>query len=72
MRWASSPGPDKIGRYIPGTRIPVVDEAELFHEQPDGAVLFSWHLADRIVPKLREQGYEGDIIVPLTAAHGLV
>ena len=57
-------GSDKIGHYIPGTRIPVVDERALFDEQPD-AVLFSWHLADRIVPKLREKGYHGKVIVPL-------
>lgn len=57
-------GSDKIGRYIPGTRIPVVDEQCLFDDQPP-AVLFSWHLADVIVPKLRERGYQGEIIVPL-------
>ena len=67
-------GSDKIGRYVPGTRIPIVDETALFlfERRPEAAVLFSWHMADRIVPKLRDKGYEGDIIVPLTAAHGLV
>jgi SAM-dependent methyltransferase len=59
------PGSDKLGHYIPGTRIPVVDEARLFEEQPPLAVLFSWHLADVIVPKLRERGYTGEIILPL-------
>jgi hypothetical protein len=59
------PGSDKIGHYIPGTRIPVVNEERLFDEQPDRAVLFSWHLADSIVPKLRERGYDGEIILPL-------
>jgi hypothetical protein len=58
-------GSDKIGHYIPGTRIPVVDEARLFEEQPPFAVLFSWHLADVIVPNLREKGYTGEIILPL-------
>ena len=58
------PGSDKIGHYIPGTRIPVVDEARLFEDQQD-AVLFSWHMADVIVPKLRERGYTGEIIIPL-------
>lgn len=57
-------GSDKIGHYIPGTRIPVVDEERLFEDQAD-ALLLSWHLADGIVPKLRERGYEGEIIVPL-------
>jgi hypothetical protein len=59
------PGSDKLGHYIPGTRIPVVDEARLIEEQPPLAVLFSWHLADVIVPKLRERGYLGEIILPL-------
>jgi hypothetical protein len=59
------PGSDKLGHYIPGTRIPVVDEARLIEEQPPLAVLFSWHLADVIVPKLRERGYTGEIILPL-------
>lgn len=58
-------GSDKIGHYIPGTTIPVVDEEVLFREQPPRAILFSWHLADSIVPKLRERGYGGEIIVPL-------
>jgi hypothetical protein len=59
------PGSDKIGHYIPGTRIPVVDEARLFEEHPRFVVLFSWHLADKIVPKLRDRGYTGEIILPL-------
>jgi SAM-dependent methyltransferase len=62
-------GSDKIGRYIPGTRIPVVDEDRLFRDQPPNALLFSWHLADLIVPKLRERGYRGDVIVPLPSPH---
>lgn len=58
-------GSDKIGHYIPGTRIPVVDESRLFEEQPERALLLSWHLAAVIVPKLRKRGYEGEIILPL-------
>ena len=44
----------------PGTRIPIVDEQRLFEEQRP-AILFSWHLADIIGPKLRERGYTGEI-----------
>jgi hypothetical protein len=58
-------GSDKIGRYIPGTRIPVVDEEQLFEDEGRVAILFSWHLADSIVPKLRGRGYHGDVFVPL-------
>jgi hypothetical protein len=60
-------GSDKIGRYVPGTRIPIVDEARLFEEQRP-AILFSWHMADIIGPKLRERGYTGEMILPLQPA----
>jgi hypothetical protein len=58
-------GSDKIGRYIPGTSIPVVDEALLFEKQPPRALIFSWHMADRIAANLRRGGYENTIAVPL-------
>ena len=53
---------EKIGRYIPGTRIPVVDEFELGQQD---AILFSHHLRDVIEPKLRERGYRGRLHTPL-------
>jgi len=58
-------GSHKIGKYMPGTLIPVVDEEQLFADQPDYALLFSWHIADELVPKLRDRGYRGRFIVPL-------
>jgi hypothetical protein len=58
-------GSRKIGHTLPGTRIPIVDEAELIAAQPAAVVLFAWHIKDHIVPGLRERGYKGDIIVPL-------
>jgi SAM-dependent methyltransferase len=59
------PGSLKIGRYMPGTRIPVVDEARLYTEQPDYAVIFSWHIADELAPKLKAKGFRGELITPL-------
>jgi hypothetical protein len=58
-------GSHKIGRYIPGTLIPVVDEERLFSDQPEHALLFSWHIADELVPKLTARGFRGRFIVPL-------
>jgi SAM-dependent methyltransferase len=55
----------KIGKYMPGTQIPVVDEARLFAEQPDCAVIFSWHIADELAPKLKTKGFRGKLITPL-------
>lgn len=55
----------KIGKCMPGTAIPVVDEAKLFADQPDCAVIFSWHIADELAPKLRAKGFKGQLITPL-------
>lgn len=59
------PGSLKIGKCMPGTGIPVVDEAKLFSDQPDCAVIFSWHIADELAPKLKAKGYRGRLITPL-------
>jgi len=55
----------KIGKCMPGTGIPVVDEARLFADQPEAAIIFSWHIADELAPKLRVKGYRGKLITPL-------
>lgn len=56
----------KIGRYLPGTVIPVVEETRLFEDQPEYAIMFSWHIADELASKLRKKGFRGKFIVPLT------
>jgi hypothetical protein len=58
-------GSYKIGKYIPGTIIPVWEESRLFQDQPAYALLLSWHIADELIPKLTERGFRGDYIVPL-------
>jgi hypothetical protein len=58
-------GSHKIGKYVPGTLIPVVDESKLYEEQPEYALLLSWHIADELAPKLFKLGYKGDFVVPL-------
>ena len=58
-------GSYKIGKYVPGTVVPVVDEKLLFEDPPDYALLFSWHIADELIPKLKAKGYRGRFIVPL-------
>ncbi len=59
------PGSPKIGHYVPGTMIPVVDEEALFREKPDYTLLLSWHLADELIPKLRQKGFFGKFVIPL-------
>ena len=55
----------KIGKCMPGTSIPVVEESRLFSDQPEVAIIFSWHIADELAPKLRAKGYRGKLVTPL-------
>jgi C-methyltransferase C-terminal domain/Putative zinc binding domain/Methyltransferase domain len=55
----------KIGLFLPGRHIPIVDEARLFEEQPDHAVMLSWHYAEPIIAGLRRRGLKSKIIMPL-------
>lgn len=58
-------GSYKVGKYMPGTLIPVLEESYLFEKQPEYALLLSWHIADELMPKLREKGFKGKFIIPL-------
>jgi len=60
-------GSHKVGNYVPGTLIPIVEESKLFEDQPEYALLLSWHIADELIPKLKEKGFKGDFIIPLPA-----
>lgn len=56
--------PLKIGLYSPGMHLPVVDEARVFVDQPEAALILSWNIADELMLKLREKGYRGKFILP--------
>jgi SAM-dependent methyltransferase len=58
---SSSP---KIGNYIPGTRIEIRDEEELFRERLDSPVMvnFAWHIRDEIERYVRAKGFRGELI----------
>jgi hypothetical protein len=55
----------KINKYMPGTNIEVVDEKYLYNDQPDYALLFSWHISNDIISNLRKKGFKGKFIIPL-------
>lgn len=55
----------KTGKYMPGTVIPVLEESRLYEDQPEYAMLLSWHIAAELIPKIREKGFRGKFIVPL-------
>ena len=44
--------PAKQGKYLPGSRIPVVDEAHLRADRPDFVLILPWNLKDEVMEQL--------------------
>ena len=44
--------PGKIGKFLPGSRIPVLDEGELTKKKPELIVILPWNLRDEISQQL--------------------
>lgn len=51
--------PNKQDKFLPGSRIPVVDEARLKAEKPDYVVILPWNLTDEITGQLAYIGEWG-------------
>ena len=58
-------GSYKIGNYIPGTKIPILDEKILSKKMPNFLILFSWHIKDELKKNLKKKGFKGKFIIPL-------
>lgn len=62
------PDSEKIGRMLPGTAVPIVDEVRLIEDQPPYALLLSHQWTASITKSLRAKGYAGKFILPLPEA----
>jgi hypothetical protein len=58
------PGSLKIGHYVPGTRIPIRSDDELFTLPPSECPLLNlaWHIPDEIRAYLADHGYAGPVV----------
>jgi 2-polyprenyl-3-methyl-5-hydroxy-6-metoxy-1,4-benzoquinol methylase len=58
--------PYKVGRFLPGTGVPIKARDELDKSPPALLVLFAWNFADDIIAKLRQERLAGmEIAIPL-------
>lgn len=48
--------PAKQDRYMPGSRIPIVNEAKLLADRPDYVVILPWNLKSEVTDQLRGAG----------------
>jgi SAM-dependent methyltransferase len=44
--------PAKQGKFLPGSRIPIVNESRIREERPDYIVVFPWNIADEVMHDL--------------------
>ena len=58
-------GSYKIGNYIPGTKIPILNENILSKKKPHYLILFSWHIKNELKRNLKRKGFRGKFIIPL-------
>ncbi len=58
-------GSYKIGNYIPGTKIPILNENILSKKKPHYLMLFSWHIKNELKRNLKKKGFKGKFIIPL-------
>lgn len=59
----------KLGLFLPGKHIPIIDEKRMLEEQPEYVLMLSWHYAAPIIRNLRLKGLKSKIIVPLPEVH---
>jgi C-methyltransferase C-terminal domain/Putative zinc binding domain len=61
--------PEKHGRRLPGTRIPIYSPDELLQRRPEEVVVFTWDIIDEVARQLQEaavgSGWEPRLYVPL-------
>lgn len=67
LPWVVDRNPAKQGQYMPGSRIPIVDEARLQRERPDYVLILPWNLKAEVMSQLayvREWGGQFVCAVP--------
>lgn len=67
LAYVADKNPNKQGKYLPGSRIPIVPEAHLREQRPDYVVILPWNLKAEIMEQLsyiRDWGGRFVVAVP--------
>lgn len=65
--WVVDRSPGKQGKFLPGSRIPIVAEERIRAEKPDYLLILPWNLSDEIIAQtsyIREWGGQFMVSVP--------
>ncbi|MBI1748630.1 MAG: class I SAM-dependent methyltransferase [Acidobacteria bacterium] len=66
VEYITEVNPLRIGKFLPGVHVPILSEEYMFQDSPpaDAGILFAWNYYDEIVPKLRQRGFKGKVLLP--------
>ena len=62
---AEQPTSFKLNKFLPGKKIPIIENSILFDEQPDYVLILAWHLSKPITEQLKQRGLKSKFIIPL-------
>lgn len=57
--------PEKIGKYSPGTGIPIVHIQTLTKKPTDYLIILAWNFSTELMEKARDNGFKGKFIIPI-------
>lgn len=67
LPWVVDRNPAKAGKFMPGSRIPIVDEERIRAERPELIVILPWNIKDEVIAQLdyaREWGAQFVTAIP--------
>ncbi|MCH7225721.1 methyltransferase domain-containing protein [Haloferula sp. A504] len=73
IEFVADRSPGKQGKFLPGSRIPIVEESVLLESAPDYVIIFPWNLKDELMSQLevlRRGGTKLVTAVPGLEIHG--
>jgi 2-polyprenyl-3-methyl-5-hydroxy-6-metoxy-1,4-benzoquinol methylase len=56
LAYVADRNPAKQGKFMPGSRIPIVSEDALYRDKPDYVVILPWNLKSEVMQQLRDAG----------------
>tara|TARA_Y100000996_G_C22538115_1_gene649002 strand:- start:1570 stop:2094 length:525 start_codon:yes stop_codon:yes gene_type:complete len=59
------PGSFKIGKFLPGVRIPIVNNNILNKKKVDFILILAWHYSKEIISELKKRKISTKVIIPL-------
>lgn len=66
LDYATERNPLKIGRYTPGTHLPIYADEKILKDMPDYSLILAWNFADEIMANMAEYRKRGGkFIIPI-------